>query len=580
MESCGKAHGKQPPNHNILHLPMDVLQHVCQYLRARDIVSLSRACKLWRDVASSPKVWASLVQRSFLFEELPQDLEFLQSRHMPHIRRQFWQLSRQRPAFLSDAPRTSEILEHTGSRFRKVLHLDGRRDFNFTTVFRDIPPGCYQVVWRLMLQPGYVRGYCNFRTVFSRPADHTTATAATGYDQCKTRPTSKLSRPRLAAAAAAAMAAAATATAAKLRRLCRRKPGGENGEEMGPKLEDGGAQAASRGAAEDRKSNGGGRSNLSTGSGKGAAATAAAASTRVLSGGLEGRVLESPSSLSSSSEAVQQIGVDPSGLLHVPLGLDQQLAQEQWTAFSPLQLQQQPLPQQSLEPLAPGAAPTRIQHSEIEPEVPMLLFPQPTPAGPTPQRLLATPEPRPGPLLQSAAQGTAVAGSDAAAVDADPQQVLLHRAMNQLASAAAKRDAVLAGGDCGDGPRYVPRWLAPLWGSCTSSWRQLNPAGPLGYGTWHNLHMGSLTVRRRADTHLHGVMVQLWPINAAQQEAAFPPGATCWRGVLIDYVELVPVPRKKLLGGLVAAAGCLQGGVSPVIPEDLEESVMVVVPKL
>ncbi|GIL62646.1 hypothetical protein Vafri_16832 [Volvox africanus] len=577
MESCGKAHGKQPPNHNILQLPMDVLQHVCHYLHARDVVSLSRACKLWRDVASSPKVWASLIQRSFLLEELPHDLEFLQSRHMPHIRGQFWQLTRQRPAFLSDAPRTSEILEHTGSRFRKVLHLDGRRDFNFTTVFRDIPPGRYQVVWRLMLQPGYVRGYCNFRAVFSRPADHTTATTATGHDQRKTRPTLKSSRPRSAvAAAAAAMAAAATATAANLRLLCRRKPERENEEEMEPKLEDDGVQTASRGATEERKTNGAGRRNPSTGSGTRAAA-ATTTTTRVLSGGPEGRVLESPSSLSSSSEAVQQVDVDPPELLHVPRGLDQQVAPEQWTAFSPLQPQQQPLPQHSLEPLTPGAAPSRIQHSEIEPEVPMLLLQQPAPAGPTPQRLPATPETPPGPPLQSVAQGMAVAISGA---PADPQQVLLHRAMNQLATAAAKRDAALAGVGGGDGPRYVPRWLAPLWGSCTSSWRQLNPAGPLGYGTWHNLHMGSLTVRRQADAHLHGVMVQLWPINAAQQEAAFPPGATCWRGVLVDYVELVPVRRGKLLSGLVAAAGCLQRGKSPVIPEDSEQSVMVVVPKL
>lgn len=51
----------------------------------------------------------------------------------------------------------------------QVLHIDGRRDLNFANVFHSVPPGQYAVVWRLQLQPGFVRGYCNFRAVFSRP---------------------------------------------------------------------------------------------------------------------------------------------------------------------------------------------------------------------------------------------------------------------------------------------------------------------------------------------------------------------------------------------------------------------------
>ncbi|GIL89866.1 hypothetical protein Vretifemale_17613, partial [Volvox reticuliferus] len=242
--------------------------HFCSrsYLRVR-IRSFFIVFKVYQSVrALVTTKLVDLVRTRFPFS--PTDIGFLQSHHMPHIRAQFWQLTRQRPAFLSDAPRTSEILEHTGSRFRKVLHVDGRRDFNFTTAFRDVPPGHYQVVWRLMLQPGYVRGYCNFRAVFSRPADPATTTMATGQDTRKTRPISRSSRPRSAAAAAAAMAAVATATAAKLRLLCRRKPGREN-EEVEPKLEDGGAQAAPRCEGEGRNNNGSGRRNPFTGTGTG-----------------------------------------------------------------------------------------------------------------------------------------------------------------------------------------------------------------------------------------------------------------------------------------------------------------------
>lgn len=83
------------------------------------------------------------------------------------------------------------------------------------------------------------------------------------------------------------------------------------------------------------------------------------------------------------------------------------------------------------------------------------------------------------------------------------------------------------------------RLLTPLWGGHRSSWRQLDPAGPLGHGVWRRLHMGGLTVRRAADVHLHGVLVQMRPEGPEALAAALPPGEGRWRGALVDYVELV-----------------------------------------
>ncbi|EFJ51521.1 hypothetical protein VOLCADRAFT_87624 [Volvox carteri f. nagariensis] len=566
-EECEQVSGSEAPVYNILGLPADILEHICHYLNVRDVIALSRTCKLWGGVASSPRVWAGLVQRSFLFEELPQDLEFLSSLDTQHIRAQFWQLTRQRPAFLSDAPRTSEILERTGSRFRKqlrsaipsalILHLDGRRDFNFTTVFRDVPPGHYYVIWRVMLQPGYVRGYCNFRAVFSRPSDpKAVATAAAAATAAVAGPAKHLCKlPHKSIATAAAVAATAVKHRLLLplrrKRQDRRRRAQEDGQSgllAGTDVERAGGMEGVEQEQEIQDDGSGGVRGRKT---------ARALLLRLWPNGawgcgrLRGGV--------SSAAVAPMVGRDEDSAATAAAAAmvlmqhrNHQHHQHQHHHLQPGQQELQQ-PQQQQQPRGQAGqeahnAPNHLYHRynnnnnnndypEIEPETV-------APEG-NPQEQLPPPPPPPvrlSTVAAAAAAAAAAAGPTAAAggPGGGPQAQLLHRAMGHLAAASTKRDAALASGG-GGGPRYVSRWMAPLWGSHTNAWRQLDPAGPLGCGDWRSLQMGTLTLRRRADAHLHGVMVQLRPADGAQMAAALPSGETRWRGLLVDYVELVGV---------------------------------------
>ncbi|GLC36575.1 hypothetical protein PLESTF_001274900 [Pleodorina starrii] len=577
--------GSDTQAYNIKGLPLDVLEHVFHFLDARDVVALAGCCKLLRDVASSHRVWADLTQRSFLFEELPQDRAFLSSHNTALIQSQFWKLTRQRPAFLSDAPRTSDVLEHTGSRFMKVLHVDGRRDFNFTTVFRDVPPGQYTVVWRLMLQPGYVRGYCNFRAVFSRPAD---PKAKPALGSAASHAAAALKNKLLRAAAQPEPTTTTTAglgTGAAARGALRRpgawglasrrgRPSGspatvaplDDDLEPVPNPNPDGAQLplrpAGRGGAPTWRL----RRRL-----RWLASCTRAAGAPVAGGGSSGRGSGGRGGMrfGGSGGAPQRLAPVPGGVGSEALAT---APSRSLPASSTLTRNLQPLPppldhpgnqpdQQPAPQTYSGAL--RPQVPEIEPETP-LEIPQPPPVPAVNAPLQPQPHHHYQPQPQQPLQRPSRAG--AAAAGGGGPQAQLQDAMGRLATASAKRDAALA---AAGGPRYVPRWLSPLWGSHACSWRQLDPAGPLGAGVWRSLHMGTLTLRRRADAHLHGVMVQLRPANPEQMERALPAGETRWRGALVDYVELVPVASGKLLGGLLPRflqRGSLQRG-SPVVPE-------------
>jgi hypothetical protein len=95
------------------------------------------------------------------------DTPFLSSHDGAVLRAAFRQLQLEHPAFLSHAKRTSEPVDARGSLYRQALHIDGRRDLNFTVTFRDVRPGAYSVTWRLQLQPGWVRGYASFKARFA-----------------------------------------------------------------------------------------------------------------------------------------------------------------------------------------------------------------------------------------------------------------------------------------------------------------------------------------------------------------------------------------------------------------------------
>ncbi|KAG2497072.1 hypothetical protein HYH03_005068 [Edaphochlamys debaryana] len=372
-------------------------------------------------------------------------MSFLETGTTPQLRAAFRKLQLQRPAFLSDAPRTSDILEEPGSRFRRVLHVDGRRDLNFTTCFTDVPPGDYAVLVRLQLQPGYVRGYCNFRAVFGRPASSLAA-----------KSTRKLAARRQAQA-----------------------QGQQGPEPKGPR------QTLSRTLADlltlASQAKGKGLDN-GRGRGKGEEQQCGPAAAGV------GETFSGPEG--------HQVGggrPGPGSEANVVPHRSQEGAPEA---------------EHEREQTAAAAAGVAAAFPEIE------VTNAPLPPLPPPMPVLA-PAPLPSPA----------------------------------GHASLKRDA--AYGASASGPPYVSRWLRPLWGSHDCAWHQLDPRGPLGEGAWRTLDMRSVTVRRLADVHLHQVMSQLPPVGAAQAAAAMPPGETRWRGVLVDYVELVPVKQCGLLEGLL-----------------------------
>ncbi|KAG2428928.1 hypothetical protein HXX76_011172 [Chlamydomonas incerta] len=448
----------------------------------RDIVALASSSKDLNRVASSRRVWVDLLQRAFSEDERPRDMSAVLGGTAPELRAAYRLLSLQRPAFLSDAPRTSGILEHTGSRFRQVLHIDGRRDLNFSTVVHGVPPGQYAVVWRLQLQSGFVRGYCNFRAVFSRP-----------------RSSSGGSSSGRGGGAAARGSGKGRAKGLQLKQLMRHR------REQGLELEGPQQQAALEKRLQRRL-----RGWLPTGCMSGPAVVAAEAPA-------DGVVLEQ---LAAHPQGLQQAdGADRSvrrGAAQAGMGA------ESTAAVVP--------PPPAAGPVA--QPPTQAAHPEIEiepfadvPQAPAHL--QPLPLQPLQQQ---------APPLQPAQQQPLP----------PPPPPQLAQAIGQLNRASVKRDAACAAGGAG-GPRYVHKLLAPLWGGHSSSWRQLDPAGPLGHGGWRRLNMGSLTVRRGADVHLHSVLVQLRPVGAAALAAALPEGEDRWRGVLVDYVELVPLCRPGLL---------------------------------
>ncbi|KAG2497071.1 hypothetical protein HYH03_005067 [Edaphochlamys debaryana] len=404
-------------------LPVDCLEKVFSSLPAADLMSAARVCRSTSCVANRPRVWSELISRTFASEEMPQDMSFLETGTAPQLRAAFRKLQLQRPALLSDAPRTSDILEEPGSRFRRVLHIDGRRDLNFTTCFTDVPPGDYAVLVRLQLQPGYVRRYCNFRAVFGRPSSSLAAK----------------STRKLAARRSEAISTRIT-LAGRLAAL---------------------RSAMGKSKGEDKRGSAGGVDEAASGRG----------GQRFGAGGLG-------------------VGPQPQNLIVGRNKPQQQGQGEEREA------------QAAAAAAASGAVATAA-FPEIEP---------------------ATAPPQPPPPM--------------------PEQHAPQRAPTD--TAAPKRDRASA-----SGPRYVSRWLRPLWGSHDCAWHQLDPRGPLGEGAWRTLEMGSVTVRRLADVHLHQVMSQLPPVGAAQAAAAMPPGETRWRGVLVDYVELVPVKQCGLLEGLL-----------------------------
>ncbi|KAG2497070.1 hypothetical protein HYH03_005066 [Edaphochlamys debaryana] len=479
-------------------LPADCLERVLSFLPAVDVMSVARVCRQTRHVAARPRVWSHLITRTFLPEELPQDVSFLDACTTPQLRAAFRKLQLQRPAFLSDAPRTSDILEDEGARFRRVLHIDGRRDLNFTTCFTDVPPGDYAVLVRLQLQPGYVRGYCNFRAVFGRPSSSLAA-----------KSTRKLAARRQAQARAAAKAAALGQPTTTEAATSPRRPLGwrvaallaaaaaGKGKGLGLGLKRNGAQGDREGELR------------------------AEALERSVRGGV-------PRELRADLEAnAMGPGLGPAELAPVLPVFPEAGAAEQ---------QQQPQGQPAAAAAAGAAA-----FPEIE-----------AVSGPLPQDIPAAAQPPPPPPPHAPHADHADAVQIQIQDDAVPRQQI-QQAMGvgfrTLAHASVKRDA--AYGASASGPRYVSRWLRPLWGSHDCAWHQLDPRGPLGEGAWRTLEMGSVTVRRLADVHLHQVMVQLRPAGAAQAAAAMPPGETRWRGVLVDYVELVPVKQCGLLEGLL-----------------------------
>ncbi|KXZ46993.1 hypothetical protein GPECTOR_39g487 [Gonium pectorale] len=487
-------------------LPCDVLEHICRFLDAKSVSHLACCSKTLRNVAMARGVWVGLLQRSFSSDELPQELDATCSTlgDASLVRAQVRQLFLQRPAFLSDAPRTCEIMEHTGSRFRKVLHIDGRRDLNFTSVFRSIPPGQYCVVWRVMLQPGYVRGYCNFRPVFGRPAS--------------SEPSSKAKARRALAAGSSYDAADQAGGRTRHGRHRRWRFGllaGKGSEEAGGRT--------ARSDEEFEAAGGGvGGVNLSR--------------TDRAARGVRRRLRWLPGCMSPSAAARADEELPRSAATRAAGGGAAPLA------AAAIHADPAPYPHQP-EELANGDHPVATAVAGGHPEIEI----EPLPAAPPPPALPPAPAQVANPVPAAVRQGTI---------------------QRQLATASAKRDAALAAG--GGGPRYVPRWLSPLWGSHASSWRQLDPAGPLGHGVWRTLHLGSLTVRRPADVHLHSVMVQLRPQNPDQEQLALPPGESRWRGALVDYVELVPVRRAGLLQGLLPGFAVPAPTVFPELREVVE----------
>ncbi|KAG2432057.1 hypothetical protein HYH02_013127 [Chlamydomonas schloesseri] len=528
---AGRSNGQEEcvcasPVANLGSTPADVVEVLCRYLDVRDTLALAQTCRELNRVATSRRVWAELLQRAFSPEELPSDASSVLGGTAPELRAAYRLLSLQRPAFLSDAPRTSEIMEHSGSRFRKVLHIDGRRDLNFSTVFRGVPPGQYAVVWRLQLQPGFVRGYCNFRAVFSRPRSGSSSSS---------RNRSAIRSGSGSAAAALSRAGGKGRAARRLQLLGndRREEGlaeQQRQQEVHAEAERVGSKLLRAGEGYrwrlQRRLKGWLPIACMSGPARLAASEAARVDDFVLEEGEEEEL--------GQGQGQEEAAAAPD--VAVPALADTGAAGAAAAAVVVPPHRVASEGQEELEALAaapePPLAPYPAQHPEIEIE------PFADAVVPAPQPLA-----QPLPPLQHHEPQQQQQQQQAA-----PPQ--LAQAMGQLHSVSVKRDAAYAAGGEG-GPRYVHRLLTPLWGGHTSSWRQLDPAGPLGHGGWRRLHMGGLTVRRGADVHLHSVLVQLRPVGAAALAAALPPGEGRWRGALVDYVELVPLRRPGLLESLL-----------------------------
>lgn len=402
-------------------------------------------CRTWSLAASSTRVWRGVLLRRFTSAELPQDLGFLDTCTTQQLQQHYHQLRLQRPAALSAAPRTCELKEHAQAHFPKVLHIDGRRDLNFSSVFSSVPPGDYHVVWRVLLQPGFVRGYSNFRVRFALPPKAKSTSARGGRS---TRGLDSLLR----------------------------------------------LQASQQQAATPRKALDVAELRARGGVGRRVAAMLLGRAGGVQAGGVG---LRWPGCGAQDLQEMQDVSMHGAGQ-----ALEAVEAAEAEAAAAGLE---------AAAAAAPAAAEGAGAPQEILPALPQLAA-------------IAVPPP------------------PAAAAGPDSPRPALPPPPPAAASSPAPPLP----------PRFVPGCVSLVWGGYSSSWKQLCPAsGPATHGQWTRVHLGSLTVRRTADVHLHNVLVQLR--GQAPHQQVLPPGEAHWRGALVDYVELVPAREQGVLEGMLPA---------------------------
>ncbi len=331
-----------------------------------------------------------------------------------------------------------------------MLHIDGRRDLNFSSVFSSVPPGDYHVVWRVLLQPGFVRGYSNFRVRFALPP--------------KAKPTSAR--------------------------------GGRSARGLDSLLR---LQASQQQPATPRKALDVADLRARGGVGRRVAAMLLGQAGGVRAGGVR---LRWPGCGAQELQEAQDVSVHGGHQALAEVEAAEAAAAE--AAVAALEAAAAAAPAQGWQPAAAvgaGAA------QEILPALPQLA---PIAVPPPPAAAAGPNSPRP-----------ALPPPPAASSPASPLP-----------------------------PRFVPGCVSLVWGGYSSSWKQLCPAsGPAAHGQWTRVHLGSLTVRRTADVHLHNVLVQLRGPN----QQVLPQGEAHWRGALVDYVELVPAREQGVLQGMLPA---------------------------
>ena len=161
--------------------------HVGQYLTIHDLHRLSRTCSRLHSLLTSHHFWSSLVRQRFgpttwqrfiqNSTSLRRDEEsnhFVQSPCRSRLI-YFRLLQRQRLSFAEfphlslDANRTYRTIPDASSLTGRVLAIDDSvalcYSLRLETIFRDILPGKYDVIWRMKLELPFILGETEFLAV-------------------------------------------------------------------------------------------------------------------------------------------------------------------------------------------------------------------------------------------------------------------------------------------------------------------------------------------------------------------------------------------------------------------------------